>query len=79
MRKKEKASISDSFELGFELMFNYNLHPAIIAACKNLDELDIYLDYLETGETNNFDCFEIIFELPPAVVNKKQKRFSEAF
>ncbi|MBR1802453.1 MAG: hypothetical protein IJ777_00525 [Clostridia bacterium] len=68
MKNKEKSSIANSFELGVELMFNYNLHPAIISACKNLDELDIYLDYLENGETNKFDCFKIVFELPPAIV-----------
>ena len=54
MRNKEKTSIKEAFDLGFELMFNYNLHPAIITACKNLDELDIYLDYLESGETDKF-------------------------
>lgn len=71
MRNKEKTSIKDAFDLGFELMFNYNLHPAIITACKNLDELDIYLDYLESGETNKFNCFKIQFEIPPTVVKSK--------
>ena len=71
MRNKEKNSIKEAFDLGTELMFNYNLHPAIISACKNLDELDIYLDYLENGETNKFDCFKVVFELPPAVVKQK--------
>lgn len=71
MRNKEKTSIKDAFDLGFELMFNYNLHPAIITSCKNLDELDIYLDYLENGETNKFNCFKIKFEIPPTVVKSK--------
>ena len=56
-----------AFDLGTELLFNYNLHPAIISACRNLDELDIYLDYLENNETENFKCFSIIFEIPPVV------------
>ena len=68
MRNKEKSSFTESIELGVELMFNYNLHPAIISACKNLDELDIYLDYLEDGETNKFDCFKVVFQLPPAII-----------
>ena len=71
MRNKEKASIKEAFDLGFELMFNYNLHPAIITACKNLDELDIYLDYLESGETDKFNCFKIKFEIAPTVVKSK--------
>ena len=68
IRTTEKGSIGDSFSLGLELMFNTNLHPAIITACKNLDELDIYLDYLESGKTDEFDCFKIVFEFPPAII-----------
>lgn len=72
MRNKEKSSIKDAFDLGMELLFNYNLHPAIITACKNLDELDIYLAYLETGETDKFDCFKIVFEFAPKIVKTKK-------
>ena len=68
MRNKERSSVIDAFELGTELMFESNLYPAIITACKNLDELDIYLDYLDSGETDKFKCFNIEFELPPALV-----------
>ena len=67
---KEKKSIKYAFDLGSELLFNYNLHPAIISACRNLDELDIYLDYLDTNETDKFDCFNIIFEIPPILLKK---------
>ena len=52
---KEKKSI----DLGFELMFKYKLNPIIIAACRNLEELDIYLDCLEENELFDFKCFEI--------------------
>ena len=68
MRNKEKRNIKESFDLGMELIFNYNLHPAIITACRNLDELDIYLDYLENGETQKFDCFKIIFNTAPTII-----------
>lgn len=68
VRNKENGSIKEAFDLGLELMFNYNLHPAIISACRNLDELDIYLDYLDNGEIEKYNCFKIIFELPPAIV-----------
>ena len=73
MRHKEKSSVIEAFDLGFEVMFNYNLHPAIISACKSLDELDIYLDCLETGETQKFNCFKIIFDLPPAIIKSKKQ------
>ena len=67
---KEKKSIIFSLNLATELVFNYNLHPAIITACRNLDELDIYLDCLENNETEKFKCFNIIFEIPP-IISKK--------
>ena len=70
MRHKEHSSIRDALDLGLELMFYYKLHPAIISGCKNLEELDTYLDYLEMGRVDKFDCFKIIFELPLAVHNK---------
>lgn len=70
MRHKEHSSIRDALDLGLELMFYYKLHPAIISGCKNLEELDTYLDYLEMGRTDKFDCFKIIFELPLAVHSK---------
>lgn len=72
VRKRENGSIADALELGLELMFNSSLHPAIIAACKTMDELDIYLDYLKSGETNKFGCFKVIFEAPP-LISKQRK------
>lgn len=65
MRKKEKKSIIEAFDLGMELTFKYNLHPAIICACNSLDELDQYLDYLDNKKGRSFDCFKIIFDIPP--------------
>ena len=72
IRKKEKESVKDAFDLGMELLFNYDLHPAIISGCKNIDELDIYLDYLETNEIDKFDCFKIVFDVAPVVVKSKK-------
>ena len=71
MREKENASIKDALDLALELMFNYNLYPAIITACKNLDELDIYLAYLDTGEIDKFKIFNIVYQLSPTISKKK--------
>ena len=70
IKNKEHGSIKEAFDLGMELLFNYNLHPAIISACKNIDELDIYLDYLENNETDKFNCFNIKFEIAPSISKK---------
>lgn len=65
MRKKEHASITDSLDLALELTFNNLLNPAIITACKDLDELDIYLDCLNSNELDKFKIFEIKYEILP--------------
>lgn len=74
IRERENGSLKQALDLGLELFFNSNLHPAVISACKNLDELDIYLDYLENGETNHFTCFKVIFDVAPIVVKNKRSQ-----
>ena len=69
---KEKLSIFKALDLAFELMFKYNLNPIIIAACRNLKELDIYLDCLEENELFDFRCFKIKFEVTPKLYTKKK-------
>lgn len=70
IKNKENGSIFDAVQLGLELMLNYSLHPAIIAACKNEDELDIYLDCLEENELDMFNIFEIKYEIAPVLKKK---------
>ena len=65
MRKKQKASIIDSLSIALEVCLNHSLHPAIITACKNLDELDTYLDCLSENSLDKFNLFEIKFEILP--------------
>lgn len=69
IRNREKGSFSQALDLALELMFKSNLHPAIIAACRNLEELDFYLDCLEENNLKDFNAFEIKFEYAPTVKN----------
>lgn len=68
MKHKEKASFAKALDLALELIFKYNLNPAVISACKNLDELDIYLDCLEDMQLNDFKIFDIKYEISPMKV-----------
>lgn len=63
MREREKASLVDSLDLALEMMGKRYVHPAIITACKDSDQLDIYLDCLETNELDDFPFFQIEYEL----------------
>lgn len=73
VRKREKGSKISALSLAFELLSNYNLHPAIISACKSIDELDIYLSCLEDDELDTFKKFNIKYEIPPAPIKKSKK------
>lgn len=75
MYKREGKSKKSAIMLGIELMFETNLHPAIISACKNLEELDIYLDCLEDNELEKFSCFKIIYKSLPTL--RKKAKFQE--
>ncbi len=70
VKNKAKGSITKALDLGLELMFRYDLNPVVIAACRNLDELDIYLDCLEENELYDFSCFEIKFEIMPQLAKQ---------
>lgn len=65
MTSKEKSSTLSGLELGLEVAFNYSLYPAIISACKSLEELDSYLYALENKDLSKFTAFKINFELLP--------------
>ena len=67
MKNREHASFMKCIDLALELAFKYNLNPAVISACKNLDELDIYLDCLDDLALDDFKLFDIKYEIPPAV------------
>lgn len=75
MRRKQHSSIGAALALGIELAFETHLHPAIITACKNLEELDIYLDCLDDNELDKFSCFDIIYKSMPTILmgNKAKK------
>lgn len=66
--KKEKGSFSYALDLGLELMFKTNLHPALIRACKNIRELDFLLDCIDQNRLSDFGLFKIKFEMCPSII-----------
>jgi len=67
MKLKENSSLFEAFNYALELSFNSTLNPAVITACRNKNELDIYLDCLEEKELEQFKIFEIKYELNPTL------------
>ena len=74
IKKKEHGTLKEAVELGFELMFQSDLNPAVIAACKDLDELDIYLDCLDDNDLDKFSCFKIDYNMPPNSSSRRKTR-----
>ena len=65
MRRREHSSRLKALSLASELFMNFNLHPAIISACRNIDQLDVYLACLEDDTLNEFKFFDIKYEVAP--------------
>ena len=73
IRDREAKSIFEAFKVAMDMMFNYSLNPAIIAACKSQSQLENYLECLSSNHLDNFKDFEIKFEVAPLKVNHKTK------
>ena len=69
--EREKYNLLDGITLAFEMFRKRYLHPAIISACRNLDELDVYLDCLDKNELDDFKIFQVKYELYPLVIKKR--------
>lgn len=75
--KREKMSYIDGIKLAMELFAKRFLHPAIISSCKNLDELNVYLDCLEKNELDDFKIFRIEYEINPLIIRDKTDMSSD--
>lgn len=64
-RDIEAKSIFEALKFGLDLMFKSNLYPAIIPACKTEDTLSKYLQCLDNNSLNQFNDFQIRFEMNP--------------
>lgn len=71
---REHGTKKEALKLAVELFSNYSLHPAIITACKNLNQLDVYLSCLEFNELDDFRFFKIEYKSLPVVGKKKNNK-----
>lgn len=71
LTKKEDLSLKEKIDLASEMCLKKYLHPAIISACKNLNELNVYLDCLDKNELDDFKVFNIKYEITPMLTEGK--------
>jgi len=62
MKNKEGASAIAAYKYAKSISKENELHPAIVAACRNQRELDAYLYYMQEGELDKFKYFNIYYD-----------------
>ena len=68
--RTENCEVGKMFAIG--QMFNNRVHPAIIRACRTMDEYYYYLRCLDNDNLEDFRVFDIKFEVPPTQVAVKE-------
>ncbi len=64
-RERENESVLISISVGLKLCFKSKIHPAIIRACRDFDDLDTYLFYLDNNQADYFPNFKILYKSYP--------------
>lgn len=68
-RDREALSSVYSFKQALRLAFKSELNPAIIAACKTKKQLNHYLLCLSENKLDDFNDFEIFYDISPQTTN----------
>lgn len=75
IRDREAKSVFDALKYALNIMFKYDLNPAIISACKTEEALNLYIECLENKDLSKFNLFKIEFRLNPLKVAKFETGF----
>lgn len=65
-KDREGKTALQAINYAFKIMKIGNLHPAIIAACKNEKILADYIEHLENNDLQNFTYFKVSFKINPS-------------
>lgn len=75
IRDREAKSVFDALKYALSVMFEYDLNPAIISACKTEEALNLYIECLENKDLSKFNLFKIEFRLNPLKTAKFETGF----
>ncbi|MCR5186988.1 MAG: hypothetical protein K6D97_07760 [Clostridia bacterium] len=64
-REREHEGILMSISIGLKLCFKSNIHPAIIRACRDFEDLDTFLFYLGNNQAEFYPNFKILYKSYP--------------
>ena len=66
LRNREGKKMFKAFSYALGISQKTSLNPAIIASCKSKQELDHYIICMESNSLENFQNFNIVYEVNPA-------------
>lgn len=75
IRDREAKSVFDALKYALNIMFKYDLNPAIISACKTEEALNLYIECLENKDLSKFNLFKVEFRLNPLKAAKFETGF----
>ena len=75
IRDREAKSVFDALKYDLNIMFKYDLNPAIISACKTEEALNLYIECLGNKDLSKFNLFKIEFRLNPLKAAKFENGF----
>ena len=75
IRDREAKSVFDALKYALNIMFKYDLNPAIISSCKTEEALNLYIECLENKDLSKFNLFKIEFRLNPLKAAKFETGF----
>ena len=75
IRDREAKSVFDALKYALNIMFKYDLNPAIISACKTEEALNLYIECLENKDLSKFNLFKIEIRLNPLKAAKFETGF----
>jgi hypothetical protein len=58
IRDREAKSVFDALKYALSVMFEYDLNPAIISACKTEEALNLYIECLENKDLSKFNLLK---------------------
>ena len=75
IRDREAKSVFDALKYALNIMFKYDLNPALISACKTEEALNLYIECLGNKDLSKFNLFKIEFRLNPLKAAKFENGF----
>ena len=65
IRNREGKNFISATLFAIKISRYHNLNPAIVASCKNREELELYIDCLNSNRLDKFKNFSIAYEVNP--------------